>query len=86
MWAARVDAGTLQYALQLKAEFPGQGSIVRIELPINIGSGVQSSVPLSADVSPTSPWMIDLPAYVPEHTSYDCTLILTMHADHTGTR
>ena len=76
----------LQYALQLKAEFPGQGSIVRIELPINIGSGVQASVPLSADVSPTSPWMIDLPPYVPNHISYDGMMMLTVHTEHTGIR
>ena len=51
----------IKYTLSLKVEFPGQGSILRLELPISIGSGVQSSVPLSGEVNPASPRMIDLP-------------------------
>ncbi|RPD75260.1 hypothetical protein L226DRAFT_570906 [Lentinus tigrinus ALCF2SS1-7] len=47
----------IKYTLVLRIEFPGMGNVLRLELPINIGSGVESSFPF-ADSSRT----VDLPA------------------------
>ncbi|TFK93957.1 hypothetical protein K466DRAFT_642486 [Polyporus arcularius HHB13444] len=46
----------IKYTLILRMEFPGLGNVLRVELPINIGSGVESSFP-SAD----SPRTVELP-------------------------
>lgn len=50
----------LQYTLILRYAFPGLGNVVWIELPINIGSGLESSVPTES--CPSSPRMVDLPS------------------------
>ncbi|KAI0711963.1 hypothetical protein C8T65DRAFT_647163 [Cerioporus squamosus] len=47
----------IKYTLFLRMEFPGLGNVLRIELPINIGSGVESSFPLA-----DSPRTIELPS------------------------
>ena len=42
----------------LRVEFPGSGNILRIVMPLTIGSGIETSVPLD----PASPKTIDLPS------------------------
>ncbi|KAI0833297.1 hypothetical protein BC628DRAFT_1343025 [Trametes gibbosa] len=49
-----------KYMLQLKVDFPGLGNTLRVELPIQIGSGVETST--LVDERALSPMMIDLPS------------------------
>ncbi|KAH9945341.1 uncharacterized protein BXZ73DRAFT_96330 [Epithele typhae] len=51
----------VKYVLCLKCEFPGAGNCVRIELPINVGSGAVRPISLAGDVGPGSMYMLDLP-------------------------
>ncbi|KAH9902881.1 hypothetical protein C8Q73DRAFT_634724 [Cubamyces lactineus] len=52
----------IKYTLHLKVEFPGMGNVLRIEFPINIGSGIESPIPIDEQaLSPTS-GSIDVPA------------------------
>ncbi|TBU32608.1 hypothetical protein BD311DRAFT_750339 [Dichomitus squalens] len=48
----------IKYTLLLRVEFPGSGNALRIVMPITIGSGVETSIPLD----PASPKTIDLPS------------------------
>ncbi|KAI0360021.1 hypothetical protein OH77DRAFT_1493480 [Trametes cingulata] len=50
----------IKYTLHLKVDFPGMGNTLRVEFPINIGSGVEASVPV--DERALTPMMIDVPA------------------------
>ncbi|KAI0787826.1 hypothetical protein C8Q74DRAFT_1409880 [Fomes fomentarius] len=50
----------IKYTLILRYAFPGLGNVLWIELPINIGSGLESSVPTES--CPSSPRMVDLPS------------------------
>ncbi|KAI9000629.1 hypothetical protein BD414DRAFT_472271 [Trametes punicea] len=50
----------VKYALHLKVDFPGMGNSLRLELPINIGSGLETSVLL--DERASTPITIDVPA------------------------
>lgn len=49
-----------QYMLQLKVDFPGMGNTLRVEFPIQIGSGLETSMPV--DERSLTPMMIDVPA------------------------
>ncbi|OJT15548.1 hypothetical protein TRAPUB_6523 [Trametes pubescens] len=49
-----------KYMLQLKVDFPGMGNTLRVEFPIQIGSGLETSMPV--DERSLSPMMIDVPA------------------------
>ncbi|KAI0768149.1 hypothetical protein BD413DRAFT_140325 [Trametes elegans] len=49
-----------KYTLHLKVYFPGMGNCLRIEFPINIGSGLESSV--LVDERALAPMTIDVPA------------------------
>ncbi|KAH9856559.1 hypothetical protein C2E23DRAFT_446511 [Lenzites betulinus] len=50
----------IKYLLQLKVDFPGLGNTLRVELPIQIGSGLETSMPF--DQRALAPLMIDLPS------------------------
>ncbi|KAI0649354.1 hypothetical protein C8Q79DRAFT_904619 [Trametes meyenii] len=49
-----------KYTLYLKVDFPGMGNTLRIEFPINIGSGVDA--PVVVEERAVAPVMIDVPS------------------------
>ncbi|KAI9057231.1 hypothetical protein FKP32DRAFT_1367553 [Trametes sanguinea] len=57
-----------RYALHLKVDFPGIGNTLRIEFPINIGSGLES--PIFREERFPTPITIDVPSSYWDHSRW----------------